>query len=71
MGKVEIIVEAMQSPEQECKISEIADIKYRLPAIGLYVVEVCESRVDCLQAVDGVDNIRANAVVSTQISYCV
>ncbi|MCL2619473.1 MAG: hypothetical protein FWD97_00885 [Defluviitaleaceae bacterium] len=70
MDRVEIMVEAMQSPEQEWKISEIAKIKYRLPAIGLYVVEVCRSRVNCLKAVDGVGNIMANAVVSTQISCC-
>ena len=67
MDKVEIMVEAAQSPEQEGKIAEIAKIKYRLPAIGLYVVEVAQNRLSCLKSVEGVGKIRTNSVLSTQI----
>jgi len=66
MKKVELIVEARNNEEQERKISAIARIKYRLPAIGSYVVEVDAGRLPYLQNVEGVSAIRVNSFVSLQ-----
>ena len=64
MKKLELIIEARNNEEQEHKISAIARIKYRLPAICSYVVEVDPHKAHFLQNVEGVQAVRANSLVS-------
>jgi len=64
MKKFELIIEAKCDEEQERKIAAVAKIKYRLPAIGSYVVEVDENRLRYLQNVEGISSIQASSCVS-------
>jgi len=68
MKKVELIIEARNNEEQERKISAIAHIKYRLPCIGSYVVEVDAGRLPYLQNVEGVRAIHADSFVTSQLN---
>jgi len=64
MKKIELILEAKNNAEQEQKIAAYARIKYRLPSICAYVVEVDANRLNCLQNVEGVKAMRASSSVS-------
>lgn len=66
MEKVEIIIEATNNEEQEARIAAIASVKYRLPALGLYVVELPEAQVAALEAIEGVSSIKSNTHVTAQ-----
>jgi len=65
MDKIEIIVEATINEEQERKIADVADIKYRLPTLGVYVVEVPSASLRFLQSIEGVKAIKSNTHIST------
>ncbi|MDR2166714.1 MAG: hypothetical protein LBE35_02545 [Clostridiales bacterium] len=64
MIKFELILEAQNSEEQEQRIAALARIKYRLPSMSLYVVEVNDANLPYLKNVDGVKAISANAHIS-------
>jgi len=66
MEKIEIIVEAMNNEEQEKRIAAIAKVKYRLPSVGLYVVEVPKSQVPALRGIEGVNSIQSNTHITAQ-----
>ena len=66
MDKIEIIVEAMNNEEQEARIAAIANVKYRLPSVGLYVVELPEWQVATLQSIEGVNSIQNNTHITAQ-----
>ena len=66
MEKIEIIIEAMNNEEQEARIAAIANVKYRLPALGLYVVEVPKRHVAALQSIEGVNSIQNNTHITAQ-----
>ena len=66
MDKIEIIIEAMNNEEQERRIAAVARIKYRLPSIGLYVVEATAANLTKLQTLDGVKGISNNTHVTAQ-----
>lgn len=66
MEKIEIIVEAMNNEEQEARIAAIASVKYRLPSVGLYVVEVPKCHVATLQSIEGVSSIQNNMHIAAQ-----
>ena len=66
MEKIEIIVEAMNNEEQEARIAAIAKVKYRLPSVGLYVVEVPKIHVAALQNIEGVNSIQNNTHITAQ-----
>ena len=66
MDKVELIVEAKMGEEQERKIAAVARVKYRLPSVGLYVVEVPKTCVPALRGVDGVNSVVTNTYITAQ-----
>ena len=66
MEKIEIIVEAMNNEEQEARIAAIANVKYRLPSVGLYVVEVPKAHLAALQNIEGVNSIQNNTHITAQ-----
>ncbi|MCL2854214.1 MAG: hypothetical protein FWE21_01185 [Defluviitaleaceae bacterium] len=68
MDRIEIMIEARQNAEQERKIAQIAKIKYRLPAIGVYVVEVGKNQLNQIKTMDGVSQIRTGITLSTQVT---
>ena len=63
--KVEVIVEATINDEQEAKIAAVARVKYRLPSLGMYVVEVPSASLRFLQSIDGVTALKSNSNVLT------
>ena len=64
--KIEIIVEAQNNAEQEERIAEIATVKYRLPSVNLYVVEIPSTEVHMLQDIEGVNAIRTSTYITAQ-----
>ena len=64
MGRAEYIVEAKNNENIEAGISAIADIKYRLPHIGAYVVEMEPWLAKHLRNVVGIRDVRATSNVS-------
>ena len=66
MEKIEIIVEATNNEEQERRIAAVANIKYRLPSVGLYVVEVPKADVSNLRGIEGVSSIQNNTYITAQ-----
>ena len=64
MKKFEFIIQAGCSEEQERKIAAVAHIKYRLPAISSYVVELDPKHLPYLQNIEGVQAIHADSLVS-------
>ena len=66
MEKIELILEAMNNEEQEGRIAAVARVKYRLPSVGLYVVEVPKAYVPALRGVEGVNSISTNTYITAQ-----
>ncbi|MCL2169527.1 MAG: hypothetical protein FWB74_05825 [Defluviitaleaceae bacterium] len=64
MKKAEYIVDAKNDETTEREISAFADIKYRLPYIGAYVVEATPRRARHLRNVAGIKAVRATSHVS-------
>ena len=62
--KYELIIEAKNCVLKEKEISEIANIKYRLPSIDAYVIEVDECRLPCISRVVGEQKMYASSCVS-------
>jgi len=71
MKKIQLIVEAGVNIEQENKIASIARVKYVLPSIGLYVVEIPEARVDELREIEGVNSILSDTHIMAQNIFAI
>ena len=67
MEKVELIVEAKNNEEQERRIAAVARVKYRLPSVGLYVVEIPKTYVWALRGIEGVNSICNNTHITAQV----
>lgn len=66
MEKIEMIVEATNNEEQEKRLASIASVKYRLPAVGLYVVELPKANISLLEGIEGVNSIKSNTYITAQ-----
>jgi len=64
--KIELIVEAKNNKEQEDRIAAVARVKYRLPSVGLYVVEVPKAYATALNGVEGVRSVSCNTRITSQ-----
>jgi len=67
MDNIELIIEAMNNEEQERKIAAVARVKYRLPSVGLYVVETTAANLAQLRGIEGVNGISGNMHVTAQV----
>ena len=67
MEKVELIVEAKNNEEQERRIAAVARVKYRLPSVGLYVVEIPKLYVGALRGIEGVNSVCGNTHITAQV----
>jgi len=67
MGTIQLIVECTIDREREKLISRIGRLKYRLPFMNAYVVEVSEKLAWQLEGVEGVKEIYANAHITAQM----
>ena len=66
MDRVQLIVEAKICENFEKKISGICRIKYKLPTIGLYVLEAAETEVERLKGMEGVRSVRNDTCITAQ-----
>lgn len=66
MDNVQLIVEAGMDKEQEQKLASLCRIKYVLPSVRLYVVEIPTDRVGELKGLAGVDRVMADTHIMAQ-----
>jgi len=66
--KVQLILECNMTQPKEILISEIAALKYRLPAINSYVVEIYEKDLPKLKNIEGVKAVYENARITAQMN---
>jgi len=64
--KIKIIIECEVSPERDKIIGSIGKIKYKLPALGFYVVEAEPGQLFAFRGIEGVRAARADASVMAQ-----
>ena len=67
MEKIEVIVQAKNCEVLEEQMAAIGQIKYRLPAANMYVVQVCPRRLPCLHGVEGIGTLSASGGIATQV----
>jgi serine protease AprX len=63
---VQLIVEC-SSEEEECQICKLGKVKYRLPMIQSYVVEVPKNNIHKLQALKGVRRVQEDSHITAQM----
>lgn len=63
---IKLIVECDISPEYEAMISALCRVKYSLPAIGCYVVEVGEENYPLIAGLDGIKAVHSTACITAQ-----
>ena len=69
MERVEVIVEAKNNEEQERRLAAVACVKYRLPSVGLYVVEVPKIHISVLRDIEGVSSVCRNTHITAQSTW--
>jgi serine protease AprX len=63
---VQLIVEC-SSEEEECQICKLGKVKYRLPMINSYVVEVPKNNINKLQELKGVRKVQEDSHITAQM----
>ncbi len=66
--KVQLILECSMTQSKELLISEIATLKYRLPSINSYVVEIYEKDLPKLKNIEGLKSVYENARITAQMN---
>lgn len=65
--KVQLILECNMTQAKEILISEIATLKYRLPAINAYVVELYEKDLPKIKSLEGLKSVYENTRITAQM----
>lgn len=65
---LQLIVECNIDEEQENRIAQLCRVKYRLPSMGLYVVEVPANDLYKLRDIHGIQAIHDNAHITAQMN---
>lgn len=68
MKMLQLIVECDIGEEREQRIAQLCNVKYRLPSMGLYVVEIQEDNLYKLQGIQGIQAIHDNAHITAQMN---
>lgn len=66
--KVQMILECSMTQAKELLISEIATLKYRLPSINSYVVELYEKDLPKLKNIEGLKAVYENTRITAQMN---
>ncbi len=66
--KIQLILKCNMTKAKELLISEIATLKYRLPAINSYVVELYEKDLPKLKNIDGLEAVYENTKITAQMN---
>lgn len=68
MGKIQIIVECTMDQEKERLITMFGRVKYRIPLINSYVVEIPDDCIYKLRGLEGVKSVHENARITAQMN---
>lgn len=65
--KIQLILECNLSLDEQKLITQLAKIKYKLPAINSYVIEVEEKNLEKLKNLKSIKKVHQNAHITTQM----
>lgn len=65
---VELIVELNGDYKKDLKIHELGHIKYHLPLINSYVLEIPKQHISKLQGIEGVKAVHKNTCITAQMN---
>ena len=68
MKTIEIIIECNTDPEKEKKITELGVVKYRLPMINSYVIEIPEAKLKSLHDIEQIEAIYKTSQITAQMN---
>lgn len=64
---IQVIVECSMEDEEECQICQLGKVKYRLPMIDSYVVEIPKENINKLQQLKGVRKVQQDSHITAQV----
>lgn len=68
VNNVQVIVNCSQNDEYENELKKIGRVKYRLPMINSYVLELPEIYVSELRGIQGVEKVEQDALITAQMN---
>ncbi|MDF2944018.1 MAG: hypothetical protein K0S01_2876 [Herbinix sp.] len=68
-NKVQIIVHCKEYEKRRQTIEKLGYIKYRLPMINAYVIEVDENQVDYIKSMDGLISVELDTHITAQMNH--
>lgn len=71
MGKrsrVQVIVHCKEFEKRQLELESLGHIKYKLPMIDAYVIEIEEKKVDKIKAIDGFVTVEMDAHITAQMN---
>lgn len=66
--KVQLIVHCKEYEQRRQSIERLASIKYKLPMINAYVIEVDEDRLDYIKSLDGLISMERDTHITAQMN---
>ncbi len=67
--KVQVIVSCSEYEKRQKAFEDVGNIKYRLPMIGAYVIEVEERALETIRAMDGLLEMEQDAHITAQMNH--
>ena len=67
-NKVQIIVHCREYEKKKQIIEKYGKIKYRLPMISAYVIEVDEAKVESIKAIEGLISVEMDTHITAQMN---
>lgn len=67
-GKVQVIVHCKDYEDRRVILEQLGYIKYRLPMIGAYVIEIDREQLDIIKGLDGLIDIEIDAHITAQMN---
>ena len=67
--KVQIIVHCKEYEKRRQTIEKLGYIKYKLPMIDAYVIEVDENQVDNIKSMDGLISVELDTHITAQMNH--
>ncbi len=68
MDNIQVIVECTMNDERELLISRLGKLKYRLPIINSYVVEIPADSYEVLSGLEGIKAVHKNNCITAQMN---
>ncbi len=68
MNKIQVIVHCNEFEKRQQVIENLGSIKYKLPMINAYVIEIDEDRLDYVKSVEGLLSMEVDTQLTTQMN---